>query len=1068
MSNWREQFGDETETKALADWLMTYYHYPVLVIFIGFAFWNRFRNYSNFIVDGEIFYSGNDPWYHMRSTEYVINNFPATMPYDPWTQFPFGTFTGQFGTIFDQLIALVALIVGLGNPGEYTGRLVILIAPALFGVLVCLPVYFVGHRLGGRLGGVLGVMFVAFAPDRLLEVSLAGNVQHHSAEVLFLGLSLLGFMIAIRAAERELPVYELVVAREFGIIRKTIGYSMLAGVALGVYLWAWPPGVWMFGIIGAFFVLHMMAEHLRGRSPEHTAFVGVIAFTTAALMQLSTVGTLELSATDRSLVQPGLGLLGAVGIAFLAWLSRTVDSQNMTPLVYPVGVLGIIVAGIAGMALLLPSVFGFFANEFTRVFGASIGWLDSLIWFTDFAPERGAAATIGEGRAAELSDIRNFYQFAAFTAFLGALLLLVRQVIDSRPRGEELFIVVVSAFLVVATFTQIRFGYYLILIIAALNAALVGFIMQLAGSPDSRKLPETYQVLTVGVIVMVMFVPLLGLPVVGGGQTAFGLADDRSQPGDVMGWDDSLDWMSEETPQPGQYANPDGEPMEYYGQYERTDNFDYPPGAYGVLSWWDYGHWITAKGERIPNANPFQHGADEAAEFFLAQSEEEAMEVLETEFDQDEDAQTRYVMIDSLMVESDSFAGGKFFAPTDFHDEFERGDFYRTAVDDFGNIEATIQKQNYYESMMVRLYHHHGSSQQAQPFVSQWAGQEQRTDDGDAFVDAVEGNQTTVHFLNNMTEAEEWVEVNQTSQIGGIGPHPEQDVEALEQFRLVHADAVPAVPNTGGNDDLWEQNAERGLGTGPAAVAIQRNADLLEQSGGNESQIRPEGFAEQMDFLFDGTPAFTKTFERVPGATIQGTTHENVTANVSAGDQVDISVPIDQPNGESFTYTQQAELDENLEFEATVPYSTVGYDDWGVEEGYTNVSARAIDGYDIRVGGQELDQNEGVLRFTGATANVTEGQVIGEDDAPVTVELDEQTQEFDLDFGDGDIGGGEPGDGENGDGETGDGENGDGETGDGENGDGETGDGENGDGETGDGENGDGETGDGETGDGET
>jgi len=1007
MSNWQDQLGGEEETRALVDWLAESYHYPVLLVVVAFAFLNRVRNYSNFIVDGEILYSGNDPWYHMRSTEYVINNFPETMPFDPWTFFPHGTVSGQFGTLYDQLVGLVALVVGLGAPGEFMGRFVLLIAPAVFGTLVCVPAYFIGKRLGGRFGGIIAVMFVAFAPDRLLEVSLAGNPQHHAAEVLFLGLTVLGFMVALRAAERELPVAELVRSREFGLLRETVGWSLLAGVALGAYMWVWPPGAWMYGIIGVFFVVHMMAEHLRSRSPEHTAFVGVIAFATAGLLQLGMVRTLEFSATSRSLLQPGMGLAGALGIVVLAWLSREIHRRDLSRTVYPASVAGSLVAGALLVALLLPGVFSFFAGEFDRVFGATIDWADTLLWFVDISSEEGALATIGEGTPGDVDDLTDFYQFAIFTALLGGLGLLGRQILDERPKGEELLIVVLSVFLVVATFTQIRFAYYLTLVIGALNAALVGFIMRLAGAPDSRSLPETYQILTIIVVVFVMFVPLLGLPLVGGGDTATGVADARSQPGSVVGWSDSLDWMSENTPPPGTYANPDGEPMEYYGQYGQTDDFDYPDGAYGVLSWWDYGHWITAKGERPANANPFQQNVRPAADFLLAQDEEEALAVLEEDFSDHENAGTQYVMVDSLMVETETLVGGKFFAPPDFHSEFERGDFYRRLTSDTGSA-GIVHKQAYYESMMVRLYHYHGSEKQPEPFITQWAGQEQRSEDGTAFVEMPQNTTETpiVEFVDNMTAAQERTTNNPTNQIGGIGANPAEEVPALEHFRLVHDDAVPAVPGTGGDDTAFQDAADRGLNIGSASVALQRTLPLLDDAANSTLQ----GQEDQLDFLYDTTPSFTKTFERVPGATIEGSVPENATENellnLSAGDGIGIRVPIDPPNGEEFTYSQTVELDENLEFSATVPYSTEGYDEWGVEEGYTNVSARASGPYTIQTQ-QVFDSNESEFVWYGADVNVTEGQVIGEEDPTVTVELEERTRPFDLNLG----GGGGTGDG---------------------------------------------------------
>jgi dolichyl-diphosphooligosaccharide--protein glycosyltransferase len=105
--------------------------------------------------------------------------------------------------------------------------------------------------------------------------------------------------------------------------------------------------------------------------------------------------------------------------------------------------------------------------------------------------------------------------------------------------------------------------------------------------------------------------------------------------------------------------------MDYNGIYEAPQDgklFDYPDSAYGVMSWWDYGHWIEVFGHRMPNANPFQAGIggrrgsiDEtnqpgASTFFTAQSEEEASSVLEA-IDPDPDkAGARYIMSDTRMA----------------------------------------------------------------------------------------------------------------------------------------------------------------------------------------------------------------------------------------------------------------------------------------------------------------------------------------------------------------------------------------------------------------------------------
>ena len=63
--------------------------------------------------------------------------------------------------------------------------------------------------------------------------------------------------------------------------------------------------------------------------------------------------------------------------------------------------------------------------------------------------------------------------------------------------------------------------------------------------------------------------------------------------------------------------------------------YAYPDAAYGIMSWWDYGHLIETVGHRIPNANPFQQGIGSvttgvagSSPFFLAENESQAEKVL--------------------------------------------------------------------------------------------------------------------------------------------------------------------------------------------------------------------------------------------------------------------------------------------------------------------------------------------------------------------------------------------------------------------------------------------------------
>jgi len=77
-------------------------------------------------------------------------------------------------------------------------------------------------------------------------------------------------------------------------------------------------------------------------------------------------------------------------------------------------------------------------------------------------------------------------------------------------------------------------------------------------------------------------------------------------------WHDALMWVKENTEPTSYYLTPDkGKP------------------EYSVLSWWDYGNWIVFVAKRPVVCNNFQAGAVDAARFFTAQNEEDAMKIVE-------------------------------------------------------------------------------------------------------------------------------------------------------------------------------------------------------------------------------------------------------------------------------------------------------------------------------------------------------------------------------------------------------------------------------------------------------
>jgi len=520
--------------------------------------------------------------------------------------------------------------------------------------------------------------------------------------------------------------------------------------------------------------------------------------------------------------------------------------------------------------------------------------------------------------------------------FVGATLL-------HRYDAVELYLLVWAALITSAAFTQARFNYYLAVVVAVFSAIFVAKVIgyvDLDIDSDSAKETvrnlEGWQIMTVAAVVLVLIVPLI-YPAAGSAWAAGG----NNAPGAVTQWDDTFEWMSTETPRPGELEGANN-PMELYGTYERPDDgdFDYPEGAYGVQSWWDYGHWITTQGERIPNANPFQDGATEAANYLLAPSEQAAADALDEKMGEND--QTRYVMVDWQMVTP----GSKFAAPTVFNDNVSRSDFVEQAYplvqgedgQRFGS-PVTMRTQRYYDSQMVRLYNYHGSAVEPKPFTIETQPRTVETQTGGQITVNTFDQQEGVRTFETLDEAESYVEENPEAQLGGVGTAPTERVEALEHYRLVKASESTAINQPTYQNDLF--STARGTGV-------------------NANQ------------LIETNPQWVKTFERVPGATVEGT-------GATPGSEVRAIVEMRIPETNStFGYTQYATADADGNFEMTLPYSTTGYDEFGPDNGYTNTTVQATGDY-------AFSSDEGEV----ATASVEEAQVVGVDDSPVSVELTE-------------------------------------------------------------------------------
>ena len=350
--------------------------------------------------------------------------------------------------------------------------------------------------------------------------------------------------------------------------------------------------------------------------------------------------------------------------------------------------------------LFITALFAFFGQQaVTNTVQEARGWAPNLAWMT--------------------------FNYGLILMAGGALVMIYKNLRDEHP--HQIFALVWSLIMLFSTWQHIRYEYYLAVNVALLSAVCVSFTFEygwadirlLATGISSKtedpgyskgekeepqkgkkqkktqkKSPETSQpnYINIALVILVVGLGILFAYTSASLSYANAAGDNIRMNPD---WRESLDWMGNNTPETG---------VNYTTIYN-PQTFQYPPEAYGVMSWWDYGHMITYIAKRIPNANPFQQGVvgpAGSANFFMSISEDEGNQVLDR-------AKTRYIITD---IEMDT---GKFWAMATWYNASAAASPYQMTLlapeqNNSNSYESVLlNTQQYYLTMISRLHNFDGS-----------------------------------------------------------------------------------------------------------------------------------------------------------------------------------------------------------------------------------------------------------------------------------------------------------------------------------------------------------------------
>ena len=592
---------------------------------------------------GFVNFQETDAWYHVRVAENLVRHFPWRSMVDPYVMFGQvqDTATAPF---YDWLLGFIAWTAGLGAPPDTLLYGIAAWYPVVLAVCAVVAVFLLARLVFGWRVGLIAAAVIATLPGHFLRVSSLGFTDHHIMESLLVTLF---FLLLLRAIQRP----------------PALGTSFAAGFTLAAYLLTFHGSAIMVGVVVAWAIYDRVRWFSPHVKPEPSLQPLYLAFLIALSICLVFYRLLWMNYTIAAL---GLGTLAIGALELWAKLCRRFRRPGLA-----------FGAGLAAAGFGVLAVTAVLAHSIRHSAKMIVTHLMPSLFGTSGGVYELQSTIYERGHFSLVPAVRQFYG-AYFFALIG-LFLLAEYILKRRDLGRAL-IFFWGFTMLILSMGQLRMTYYYAIAVALTTGYAADGLFA-----SGRKTAWLAGLC----LALLVFAP--NLYAVANGDLFTGISED---------WKEALQWMRTST------SEPFGDPAFFYARYRRRDygpDYRYPASAYSVMAWWDYGYWIVDVARRIPVTNPTQANAAVAADFFLAQSEQEVVPVFEK-------WRTRYVVLDErlpLWPSSQEEMIGDYPIFFEYARTRRRSDYLLPAYE--ANAEGKTAPKMfylpaYYRSMVIRLF----------------------------------------------------------------------------------------------------------------------------------------------------------------------------------------------------------------------------------------------------------------------------------------------------------------------------------------------------------------------------
>lgn len=748
-------------------WLKEYWHYIALLLSMVLAFYVRARTANSYVSQAQVALGSSDAWYQLRSVQYTIHNWPATINKDYFVAYPAGIETHLFGTFYDQIIATIALIVGLGDPSQQLVAKILLYAPPVAAVLTIGIAYLLGKELKGKIAGVLAAASLAVFPGAFYTESIVGLSDYHIVIAPFLLAAIYLTTRAIRQVREEgLNVTDI--SKE----NTSLLYAVEAGIMLGALSISVGESVYfVFAVLSYFAVDALRIDALGGDSSNRLKLGAVIAGLTTVITLPAVNDFSGFSLLGFSLLQVYVPAFATVlfGGGYLVRKSDTtglIEDQFDTSLPKLRKFMPIVWMALVGTALL---------GVTTLVFSSAATALSGLAYI--LFPSSQIFGQVP-------NNLYSNYGLVSIVAIVGILFGVYETLTEDK---SEILLLSISTLVVgVVIGTNQASYYYIAPLIAVLGAYMIYTLMEFSDITQNLPHIEAYQLLVLLLIVL-LFIPSIAYPV----SQSIATSQDQG-PTTYARWQSSVNWLNENTEQSS---------IPEYGPYR--DDYTPPKDASAIATYPGYNNFIAADGHRPTTGDTL------SSQILLAQSEQRLQSILKQN-----DASVRYIAIDGNMIRPE----GRLPSIIRQHPTAQAPQFYMPLYQTNSSSSTpqylgSVRKDAYYQSMMVRLYYYNGRAVQPQPIVTQWQTQQVRGQQ----IAVTQGS--PLRRFQSVGAAQAYIQNKTNAQLGGVRSASSTSLEAVDRLRLVHTGG-PAVGNRPYNKVFEYVDGAQIQGQAPANTTV--------------------------------------------------------------------------------------------------------------------------------------------------------------------------------------------------------------------------------------------------------